>query len=76
MVVVELGEDLFHDGFAEEGGFGGDAEFVAVLGDGSHLAVIQVDNLSVFADKGLLLFLYILRVDSPAGYFLLPCHFL
>ncbi len=75
MVIVELGEDLFHNGLAEEGGFGVYTKFVAVLGDGSHLAVIQVDDLSVFADEGLFLFLYIFRVDSPTGYFLLPCHF-
>ncbi len=74
MIVIQFREDFLHDGLAEEGGLCADAELVTILLDGSHFAVIQIDDLSVLADKGLLLLLDVFRIDSRPAYFLLACH--
>ena len=62
MIILKLGQDLLHYGLAEKNGLGTYPELLAILSDGSHLAVIQIDDLPVTADKGSLLLLEIFRI--------------
>ncbi len=74
MIVVEFRQDLLHYGLAEKDSLGTYAELVTVLPDGGHLAVIQVDDLSVPAYKGLLLLLHVFRIHALTAYFLFSGH--
>lgn len=74
MIVVKFGKNLFHNGFTEKRGLRSDPEFVTILTYRSHLAVIQIDNLTMLPHKGRLLLLHILRIDSRPLYFPLSCH--
>lgn len=64
MVVLEFGEDFFHDGFAVEDGPGVDIEAAAILIYGGHFTVIEVDDLPVTAHEGGLLLFEIFGIDS------------
>ena len=70
MVVLEFFEDFFHNGFTEKDGLGVDLEKVAILGDGCHFAVVQVDDLAMCPHKGGFLLLQIFRVDGNGRFFL------
>ncbi len=47
MAVIKLGENPLHRSFAEDGRTFFDSETVTILFNGSHLLVIQVDDLPV-----------------------------
>lgn len=64
MVVLEFGEDFFHDGFAVEDGPGVDIEAAAILVYGGHFAVVEIDDLPVTAHEGGLLLFEIFGIDS------------
>ena len=63
MVIIQFRQNLFHYRLAEQDGLCTDTEPVAVLSDGSHFAVIQIDDLPVATHQRLLLLLEILRID-------------
>ena len=73
MIVIKLRKDLLHYGLTEHNGLDPDTKLLTILVYGSHLAVIQVDNLTMAAQKRCLLFFEILRIDSLV-YFLAWCH--
>ncbi len=75
MVIVKFRQNLFHYGFTEEHGLRTHTEFVAILSYGSHLAVIQIDDLPVPAHKSLLLLLHIFRINSRPDCFPFLSHF-
>lgn len=64
MIIIQLGQYLFHDCFTEKHRLGPYAELLAVLPDRRHLAVIQIDDLPMLTHKGLLLLLEIFRIDT------------
>ena len=72
-IVIEFLQDLLHNGLSEHNGLDSDAELLTILVYGSHLAVIQVDNLTMAAQKRCLLFFEIFRIDSLVC-FLAWCH--
>ncbi len=72
MILVQFGEDFFHDGLAHEGGLGADAEAGAVLVNGGELAVVEVEDVAVLAQEHELLLGQVLWVY--ARYFLAACH--
>ena len=74
MVVIQLRQDLFHDGLTEEDSLRPHPELFTIVADSCHLAVIQINDLSVPSDKGILLLFEILRIDPSHGIFLLACH--
>lgn len=57
MIIIQFLQDLLHDRLAEKDCLCTDAELFAVLIDGCHLAVVQVDNLTVTAYEGSFLLL-------------------
>lgn len=73
MVVIQFRKDFLHYGLAEENSLGTDTESFAILSYRRHLAVIQIDDLSVAAHQRLLLLLQIFRIDICLSYFLF-CH--
>ena len=64
MIVIKLREHLLHYGLSEKSRLGTHPELVTILPYGSHLAVIQIDDLSVATHQRLLLLLQVFRVDS------------
>ena len=64
MVVIQFGQYLFHYRLTEQDGLSADTEPFAVLPDGSHFTVIQIDNLPVATHQRFLLLFEILRIDS------------
>ena len=68
MVLIQLGKDLFHDGFTHEGGAGVDAEAGAVLFNGGKFAVVEIQDVAVLAQEHLLLLFEVFGVYS--GYVL------
>ncbi len=74
MIVIQFRQNFFHNGFAEQSGLRPYTEFVTILLYGSYLTVIQIDDLSVSANKGLLLLFDIFGIDSRLAYFFLTCH--
>ena len=74
MIVVQFREHLLNDGLTEQGGFRIYTELVTISPYGSHLAVIEVDNLTMPAHKGCLLLFQIFRIHSRDLYFLFPSH--
>ena len=73
MIILKLGQDLLHYGLTEKNGLGTYPELLAILSDGSHLAVIQIDDLPMATHKRCLLLLKIFRIDARYV-FLLLCH--
>ena len=74
MIVIKLREHLLHYGLPEKSCLGTYPELVTILIDGSHLAVIQIDDLSVATHQRLLLLLQVFRIDSCLILFLFS-HF-
>ena len=64
MIVIKLREHLLHYGLPEKSRLGTHPELVTILPYGSHLAVIQIDDLSVATHQRLLLLLQVFRIDS------------
>jgi len=63
MVVFQLGDDLFHYGFAKKSRLGADLELVAICLDGSEFPVIEIKNRAVLAHQRSLLLLQKIRVN-------------
>ena len=64
MIVLKFRKHLLHYGLAEKHWLGPHPELLALLGDGRHFAVIQIDDLPVSAHKRCLLLLQIFRIHS------------
>lgn len=64
MIVIKLREHLLHYGLPEKSRLGTYPELVTILPYGSHLTVIQIDDLSVATHQRLLLLLQVFRIDS------------
>ena len=62
MIVIQLRKDLLHYGLAEQNSLCTYTKPVAILPDGSHLTVIQINDLPVTTYQRLLLFLQIFRI--------------
>lgn len=75
MTVIQLRQHLLHYGLTEKYSLGPYTEPVAILPDGSHLTIIQIDDLPVSAHKSLLLLLEIFRVYALCAVLLLFGHF-
>ena len=71
MIVFKFGQDLLHDSLSEQNRLCPYPEFVTILINGSHLTIIQVDNLPVPAYKRSLLLLEILRIYTENLFLLL-----
>ena len=52
MIVLQFFQDLLHYRFAEQNGLGVDLKKAAILGNGCHFTVIQIDDLPVLSDHG------------------------
>ena len=76
MIVIQLREYLLHDCLTEENGLGIYSKLLTITLNGSHLAVIKIDYLSMTTHKGFLLLLQILGIWSCIGVFLLLCQIL
>ena len=76
MIVIQLREHLLHDCLTEENGLGIYSKLLTITLNGSHLAVIKIDYLSMTTHKGFLLLLQILGIWSCIGVFLLLCQIL
>lgn len=74
MGVIQFGEYLFHDCLPVQYGLGADPEAFTIKVDGSHFAVIQINDLPVFSHKRFLLFLEVFRIDADRGFFLASSH--
>ena len=74
MVIVKFRQDFLHYSLAEKHSLRTYTKLVTILLNGSHLAVIQIDNLSMFAYKSCLLLLKILQIYTYAAVFLLFSH--
>ncbi len=70
MVVVKFRQNLLHDGLTKKSSLGTHPEALAISIDGSHLTVIQIDDLPVLTDKRGFLFLEIFRIDCRLIMFL------
>ena len=68
MAFFQFFEDLFHNGFAEEDSLCTHTELFTILTDGSHLAVIQIYDLTMAAHQRCLLFFEIFGIYA-LGYF-------
>ena len=75
MIIVKFRQDLLHYSFAEKHSLRTDTELVTILLNGSHLTIIQIDNLPMLAYKRCLLFLEILRIYTGSRNLLLFSHF-
>ena len=73
MIVFKFGENLFHYSLSEQNSFCPNPEFVTILIYGSHLTVIQIDNLPMPAYERSLLLLEIFRINT-GNLFLLLDH--
>ena len=74
MIVIQFLEYLFHYSLSEQHCLRTHTDLVTVLLYGSHLTVIQIDDLSVPAYQLLLLFLEVLGIHTLHGIFLLLCQ--
>lgn len=74
MVIVKFRQDFLHYSLAEKHSLRTYTKLVTILLNGSHLTVIQIDNLSMFAYKSCLLLLKILRIYTYDAVFLLFSH--
>ena len=75
MIIVKFRQDLLHYSFAEKYGLRTHTELVTILLDGSHLTIIQIDDLPMLAYKRCLLLLEILRIYTGTRNLLLFSHF-
>ena len=75
MIIVKFRQDLLHYSFAEKYGLRTHTELVTILLNGSHLAIIQIDDLPMLAYKRCLLLLEILRIYTGTRNLLLFSHF-
>ena len=75
MVIIQFGQDLLHYSLAEKYGLCTYTELVTILLNGSHLTIIQVNNLSVPTHKSSFLLLEIFRIDTGSRVLLLFSHF-
>ena len=57
MIIVQLFQYLLHDSLAEKHRLYPHTKLITILINGSHLAVIQVDNLTMATHQRRLLFL-------------------
>ena len=73
MIIVQLGEDLLHDRLPVQHCLCTHAELLTIAVYGSHLAIIQIDDLPMSAHKGFLLLLQIFGIYALRCLFLL-CH--
>ena len=64
MIVFQLRQNLLHNRLTEKNGLGTYPELFAIKIDGSHLAVIQINDLPVATYKRRFLLLQILRIDA------------
>lgn len=71
MIVFKLRKHLLHYGLAEKHGLGPYPELVTILTYGSHLTVIQINDLSVPTDKRCFLLFKIFRIYPRNLFFLL-----
>ena len=74
MTVIQFRQDFFHDGLAVQHRLGRDMELVTIEINGSHLTVIQINDLTIASSQGLLLLLQIFRIDRRFMVSFL-CHF-
>ena len=74
MIVIQFLEYLFHNRLSEQHSLRTHTELVAVLLNGSHLTVIQIDDLPVLTYQRLLLLLQVLGIHSRHISFLLLCQ--
>ena len=74
MIIVKFRQDLLHYSFAEKHSLRTDTELVTILLNGSHLTIIQIDDLPMSAHKGFLLLLQIFGIYALRCLFLLLCH--
>lgn len=74
MIVIQFRKNLLHDSLAEKDSLGPDAELLAIIAYGSHLTVIQIDDLPMTPYQGLLLLLKIFRVNARNIIFLPFSH--
>ena len=75
MIIVKFRQDLLHYSFTEKYGLRTHTELVTILLNGSHLTIIQIDDLPMLAYKRCLLFLEILRIYTGTRNLLLFSHF-
>ena len=75
MIIVKFRQDLLHYSLTEKYGLRTHTELVTILLDGSHLTIIQIDDLPMLAYKRCLLFLEILRIYTGSRNLLLFSHF-
>ncbi len=64
MIIVKFRQNLLHYSFTEKYGLRTHTELVTILLNGSHLTVIQIDNLPMTTYQSLFLLLEIFRIDS------------
>ena len=64
MVVIQLRQDLLHDRLTVKDCLCPYPELLTITINGSHLTVIQIDNLPMLTHQSLLLLLQIFRIDS------------
>lgn len=62
MIIIQLLQHLLHDRFTEKHCLGTYTKLLAILIDGGHLAVVQVDNLPVATHQSRLLLFKVLRI--------------
>ena len=74
VIIVQLRQDLLHYGLSVQDCLGTDPELFAIQINGSHLTIIQIDNLPMSAHKGFLLLLQIFGIYALRCLFLLLCH--
>ena len=68
MAFFQFFEDFFHYGLTEQDSLGAHTELFTILTDGSHLAVIQIYDLTMAAHQRCLLFFEIFGIYA-LGYF-------
>ena len=74
MVIVKFRQDFLHYSLAEKHSLRTYTKLVAILLNGCHFAVIQIDNLSMFTHKSSFLLLEIFRIDTGSRVLLLFSH--
>ena len=74
MIVIQFRQNLLHYRLTEKHCLCTDTEFVTILSDSCHFAIIQIYDLSVLAYKGLLLLFQIFGIYCRSAIFPLLCH--
>ena len=75
MVIVKFRQDFLHYSLAEKHSLRTYTKLVTILLNGSHLTIIQIDDLPMLAYKRCLLLLEILRIYTGTRNLLLFSHF-